>query len=66
MNWKDYIEQRPDVMLGKPVFKNSRLPVETVLERLGDGWSEADLFTAYPRLTHEHIQAAWAYAASAR
>ena len=33
MNWRDYIEQRPDVMMGKPVFKGTRLTVEFILER---------------------------------
>jgi uncharacterized protein (DUF433 family) len=31
MNWNDYIEQRPDVMLGKPIFKGSHFTVETIL-----------------------------------
>lgn len=63
MNWQDYIEQRPDVMMGKPIFKGTRLTVETVLQRLGDGWSEKELVQAYPRLTGDHIQAACAFAA---
>jgi len=35
MKWEDYIEQRPDVMLGKPVIKGTRLTVELILEKLG-------------------------------
>ena len=27
MNWQDYIEERPDVMNGKPVFKGTRVTV---------------------------------------
>jgi uncharacterized protein (DUF433 family) len=65
MNWRDHIEQRPDVMLGKPVFKGTRLTVEFVLERLGQGADVADLLDAYPTLTAEHIRAAHAYAADA-
>ena len=65
MNWQPYIEQRPDVMLGKPVIKGTRLTVELILERLSDGEQEADLLEAYPRLRPEHIRAAIAYAASA-
>jgi len=65
MNWRDYIEQRPDVMLGKPVFKSTRLTVELILERLGDGSTEIDLLEAYPNLRPEHIRAAQAYAAAA-
>jgi hypothetical protein len=33
----DYIEERKDVMLGKPVFKGTRLTVELVLKALGGG-----------------------------
>jgi uncharacterized protein (DUF433 family) len=64
MHWPDYIEQKADVMMGKPVFKGTRLTVETVLQRLGEGWSENALIEAYPRLTHEHVKAACAYAAA--
>lgn len=64
MNWREHIERRPDVMLGKPVVKGTRITVELILERLGDGWSEEDLLDAYPHLKSEHIQAAQAYAAA--
>lgn len=63
MNWQEYIEQRPEVMLGKPVFMGTRITVELVLERLGDGWSVAELLEAYPDLSAEHIRAAQSYAA---
>jgi uncharacterized protein (DUF433 family) len=65
MNWRNHIEHRPDVMMGKPVFKGTRLTVEHILQRLGDGASEADLLDAHPRLRAEHIRAAQAYAADA-
>jgi len=65
MNWRDHIEHRPEVMRGKPVFKGTRLTVEHILQRLGDGASEADLLDAHPRLRAEHIRAAQAYAADA-
>jgi len=65
MNWQDYIDQRPDVMLGKPVLKGTRLTVELILERLADGSTMEDLLAAHPRLRPEHIRAALAYAAAA-
>ena len=63
MNWQDYIEQRPDVMLGKPVIKGTRLTVEFILERLGQGAPPADLLESHPQLRPEHILAAQAFAA---
>jgi uncharacterized protein (DUF433 family) len=64
MNWQDYIEERPDVMLGKPVFKGSRITVEHVLRELANGMSEEELLRGRPQLTRDHIRAAWAYAAA--
>jgi uncharacterized protein (DUF433 family) len=57
------IEVNPDVMLGKPVIRNSRIPVELVLRKLAEGAEVADLLDAYPRLTEADIRACLAYAA---
>jgi len=59
----DRIEINPAVMLGKPVIRGTRIPVELILRKLGEGATEADLLDAYPRLTKADIQAALAYAA---
>jgi uncharacterized protein (DUF433 family) len=59
----DRIEINPDVMLGKPVIRGTRIPVELLLRKLSEGATEADLLDAYPRLAHEDIQAALAYTA---
>ena len=40
MRWQDYIEERKEVMLGKPVFKGTRLTVEHVLRELATGMSQ--------------------------
>jgi uncharacterized protein (DUF433 family) len=45
-------------MMGKPVIRGTRIPVELILRKLAEGASEADLLDAYPRLTREAIQAA--------
>ena len=58
------VEINPAVMLGKPVIRGTRIPVELILRKLCEGATEADLFDAYPRLVKEDIQAALAYAAS--
>ncbi len=59
----DRIEINPNVMLGKPVIRGTRIPVELILRKLSEGLSEGELLDAYPRLQREDIQAALAYAA---
>ncbi len=49
--------------MGKPVVKGTRIPVDLILRKLGEGASEDDLLDAYPRLTLEDIRAALHYAA---
>lgn len=64
MNWQDYIEANPGVSLGKPVFKGTRLTVEFILERLGEGATTDELVKNYVGLTPEHIRSATAFAAA--
>lgn len=59
----DRIEINPAVLLGKPVIRGTRIPVELILRKLGEGATEVDLLDAYPRLTTEDIRAVLAYAA---
>ena len=63
MTVTDRIEINPKVMLGKPVIRGTRIPVELILRKLSEGAGKADLLDAYPRLTREDIQAAIGYAA---
>jgi uncharacterized protein (DUF433 family) len=63
MTMTNRIEMNPKVMLGKPVIRGTRIPVELLLRKLGEGATEADLLDAYPRLTKADIQAAIGYAA---
>jgi uncharacterized protein (DUF433 family) len=63
MNAKDFIEVRPDVMLGKPVIRGTRIPVELVIRKLGEGATIEDLLDGYPTLSKEKIMAALIYAA---
>jgi uncharacterized protein (DUF433 family) len=57
------IEINPRVMLGKPVIRGTRIPVELLLRRLAEGATNEALLDSYPRLTVEDIRAALAYAA---
>ena len=64
MTINDRIELNPRVMMGKPVIRGTRIPVELILRKLSEGGSESDLLDAYPRLTREDIDAAMRYAAA--
>ncbi|MPZ35876.1 MAG: DUF433 domain-containing protein [Rhodospirillales bacterium] len=57
------ITATPDVMMGKPCVKGTRITVELVLRKLGAGRSFADLLEVYPQLTEEDLRAALAFAA---
>jgi uncharacterized protein (DUF433 family) len=63
MNWRDYIVSDPEILLGKPTIKDTRLSVEYLVDRLANGWTEEMLFANHPRLQKVHLQAVFAYIA---
>lgn len=56
------IVQDPKIMVGKPVIRGTRIPVERILDHLATTPDFGDLFAAYPHLTMEDVQAALAFA----
>jgi uncharacterized protein (DUF433 family) len=62
LNYQDRIIQDPKIMVGKPVVKGTRIPVELLLAKLARNPDLTELFLDYPRLTGEDIQASLAYA----
>ena len=64
MDWKDRITVDPEVLVGKPVVKGTRLAVEFVVDLLAQGWSEQDVLRNYPGLTKADVQACLAYASA--
>jgi uncharacterized protein (DUF433 family) len=60
--YKDRITTNPHIMVGKPVVKGTRIPVERVVAHLANNPDLADLFAAYPDLTIEDVKACLAYA----
>ena len=56
------VEINPKIMLGKAVIRGTRIPVDLILRKLGEGATTEDLLDAYPRLTPEDIRAALTYA----
>jgi uncharacterized protein (DUF433 family) len=63
MNFPEHIEARPDVMMGKPCLKGTRIPVYLILEKLAAGETSQDILASYPQLKPEHIKASLEYAA---
>ena len=59
------ILSNPDVMMGKPVIRGTRITVESILERLSAGETEAQILEANPRLSTEDIRDALCFAAQA-
>ena len=56
------ISLAPDVLVGKPVIRGTRLSVEFIIGLMADGWAEADILADYPGISHEDIIACLAYA----
>ena len=52
----------PEVMVGKPVVKGTRITVEAVLAHLADNPNMDDVLAAYPRLTLDDVRACLDYA----
>ena len=64
MTVTERIEINHKVMVGKPVIRGTRISVESIVRKLSEGSTEAELMDAYPRLTPEDIRAALSYAAA--
>ncbi len=62
MSWQERIVVDPEILVGKPTIKGTRLAVEFIIELLAEGWSQADILRNYPGLTGEDIQACLSYA----
>ena len=61
VNWQDRIAIDPDVLVGKPVIKGTRLAVEFIIDLLAQGWSTAEIERNYPGITLLDIQACLNY-----
>jgi uncharacterized protein (DUF433 family) len=62
MNWQERITVNPDVLVGKPTIKGTRISVECVVDLLGRGWTTEQILHEYDHLTRDDIQACLAYA----
>jgi uncharacterized protein (DUF433 family) len=63
MPWHERIEINSKIMGGKPVIRGTRIPVETILRKLGAGLTPDAIIADHARLSVEDIRAAQAFAA---
>jgi uncharacterized protein (DUF433 family) len=63
--YKDRITSNPHIMVGKPVVKGTRIPVEQVVAHLANNPDLTNLLAAYPDLTIADVKACLAYASHA-
>jgi uncharacterized protein (DUF433 family) len=57
------IDVNPKILSGKPVIRGTRIPVEIIVRKLGEGSTVAEVLGDFPRLTEEDVRAALAFAA---
>ena len=62
MKWQDRIVVDPQVLVGKPVVKGTRISVELVIDLLAVGWAPDQILDSYPNLTVEDVRACLSYA----
>lgn len=53
----------PKVMVGKPVIRGTRIPIETIIKLLAQGMTEEEILEDYLNLKKEDIRAALSYVA---
>ncbi len=55
----------PEIMVGKPVIKGTRIPVELILRMLVQGMDKDEIKQSYPRISNDDITACLLFATKA-
>jgi uncharacterized protein (DUF433 family) len=61
LDWRKHINSDPQILIGKPVIKGTRISVELILELLSTGWTNEMILESYPTLTSEDLKATFQY-----
>jgi uncharacterized protein (DUF433 family) len=61
VNWQERIVIEPNILVGKPTIRGTRLAVEFIIDLLAQGWSNEDIIEDYC-ITNEDIRACLSYA----
>jgi len=62
-NYNQYIEINPNILVGKPVIKGTRIPVSLILNLVAHNYTIDKIIKAYPNLKKDQIAAALEFAA---
>jgi uncharacterized protein (DUF433 family) len=63
MDYKNFIVRNPEIMMGKPTIKGTRITVELIMRKLAGGYSVDVLLESYPFLNLQQINAVFQFAA---
>ena len=63
MSWHQFIHSDPDVLLGKPVVKGTRISVDFILNLFATGWTKEQVLENYPNISADSLNAVFAFAA---
>ena len=64
MKYQNRISTNPGIMRGKPVVAGTRITVELILKKMGEGVNVTSLLRMYPSLAQEDVLAVFGYAAA--
>ena len=62
MDWRERIVSNPDILVGKPSVKGTRIAVDLILGWLANGWTHEMILESYTQLAREDILAGLAFA----
>ena len=62
IGWEQFVHSDPEILVGKPVVRGTRLSVEFILSLFAEGWSETQVLENYPMLSKEKLRAVFAFA----
>ena len=61
MDWRERITTEPDILMGKPTVKGTRISVELIVGWLAQGWTHEQLLESDPNIARDDILAALAF-----
>ena len=61
MDQQSRITINPDILVGKPIIRGTRITVEFIIDLLAQGWSADEILRNYPGISLEDIQVCLSY-----